>query len=156
MKTLIYAATFTLILTSSIPAAQARNLKDFNVTHLGNSVAIPKYVTVHNARHQFKVHVRQKALSELSIKIPEKVSINEGIEVKNQAGQKVPASVSINDGKATLVFSQPVAPETTLSVSMQGVKTPAYKSIWHYSVFAKNVGMTTEIPLGLARIQTYR
>jgi hypothetical protein len=42
---------------------------------------------------------------------------------------------------------------------MRGVNTQVYESgygaTWQYQVYAKKVGFTQEIPLGLAQIQTY-
>lgn len=44
-------------------------------------------------------------------------------------------------------------------VLMRGVNTQVYESgygaTWQYPVYAKKVGFTQEIPLGLAQIQTY-
>lgn len=158
MNNLIYTgAAFLLAIASSVPAVWATGRpSDAKVSHLVDSAAYPDSATVQNATHQFEVHVQGKALSELSIDLPKEVSITDGINVKNQLGQKIPATVSINDRKATVVFSQPVAPETVLSVSLQGVQTPGYDQIWLYRFYAKKVGLTAEIPLGTARIHTYR
>ncbi|MFB2935591.1 hypothetical protein NIES2119_17825 [[Phormidium ambiguum] IAM M-71] len=156
-RTLVYTVAFSLVAAALIPAAWATGRpNDAKVSHLVDSTVYPDSATVQNATHQFEVHVQGKALSELSIDLPEEVSITNGIEVKNKSGQKIPATVSINDRKATVVFSQPVAPETMLSVSLQGVQTPGYDQTWLYRFYAKKVGLTAEIPLGTARIQTYR
>ncbi|HBL11690.1 MAG TPA: hypothetical protein DD379_09820 [Cyanobacteria bacterium UBA11162] len=157
MKKLIYAATFTLVLASFAPAVQAAgSLPNAKVPHLVHSSAHPNDALVPNATHHFEVHVQGKGLSELSIDLPQGVSIRNGIEVTNQSGQKINAEVSINDKKATVVFAQPVEPDTTLSINMQGVKTPGYSYTWQYRVYGKLVGINQEISLGSARIQTYR
>ncbi|HBE52120.1 MAG TPA: hypothetical protein DDW76_25955, partial [Cyanobacteria bacterium UBA11369] len=96
------------------------------------------------------------ALSELSIDLPEEVSINQGIEVTDRSGKKIAATVSNNDKKATIVFFQPIAPETTITVSMRGVNTPGYDQVWQYRVFGKKVGMNEQIALGVAEVWTYR
>ncbi|WP_414530846.1 DUF2808 domain-containing protein [Nodularia chucula] len=57
--------------------------------------------------------------------------------------------------KATVAFSEPVVPGTTISIRMKGVKTPGYEGTWHYPVSVKKIDMKEEIPLGLARVQTY-
>ncbi len=158
MKKLIYAgAAFILTIASSISAAQATGRPgDAKFSHLVDSAAYPRSATFQGATHQFEVHVQGYPLSELSINLPEDIDINDGIEVKNQSGQKIPATVSIKDGNARVVFSQPVPPETTLKVAMQGVNTPGYGNTWQYMVFTKNVGLSGEIPIGMARILTYR
>ncbi|MEH2047623.1 DUF2808 domain-containing protein [Nostoc sp.] len=158
MKKLIYTVAFTLVLASSVPSvstAWAKNPNDAKFSHLGNSTAVPNNARTLNATHKFDVHVQGKALSELAIDLPEGVSIDKGIEVENKLGQKIPTTVSINNRKATVAFSEPVAPGTSISIRMKGVNTPGYEQTWHYPVSVKKVDMKEEIPLGLARIQTY-
>jgi hypothetical protein len=156
MKRLIYATTLTLAIVSLAPVAQAfGSLRESTLPHLGKGSASPNYARAISATHYFAVHVQGKALSELSIDLPEGVSIPKKIEVKNQSGQKVDAKVSVNNRTATVVFAQPVPPETTLSVNMQGVNTPGYSKNWLYQVYGKMVGLTAEIPLGPAWVQTY-
>ncbi|OCQ93457.1 hypothetical protein BCD64_00735 [Nostoc sp. MBR 210] len=155
MKKLIYTFAFTLVIASSVPTAWAKNPNDAQFSHLGNSAAVPNDARTLNATHKFDVHVQSKALSELAIDFPEGVTINKGIEVENQLGQKIPTTVSINNRKATVAFSEPVAPGTSISIRMKGVNTPGYEETWHYPVSVKKVDMKEEIPLGLARIQTY-
>ncbi len=160
MKKLIYVAAFTLAITSSVPAVWASGKPgDFKASHLNGSAAYPQDTIAPDATHRFEVHVQGKPLAELAIDLPDGVRINKGIEVKNQSGQKIPATVSINDRKATVVLSQPVEPETKLSVFMRGVNTPnlppGSAQTWMYRVFVKQVGLNGEIPLGLALVQTY-
>lgn len=154
MKKLIYATTITLVLTSLVPATQARNFRDVQITHLGNSGAIPNNARFQGATHKFEVYVQGKALSEIAIDLPEYISIREGIKVKNQLDKRVAASISIANKKATLVFSQPVPPETKLSINMRGIITSGYDHFLLYRIYGKTVGGNAEIPLGTARIQT--
>lgn len=154
MNKLIYAAAFTLAISSTIPVF-AKSPNDAKVTHLGNSAAIPDTAQTYDATHKFDVHIQGKAVSELIIELPEDVKITEGIEVNNKSGEEIPATVSINGKKATIAFSEAVNPGTSLSIQMQGVLTPIYANTWHYSVSAKKVGFKEEIPLGLARVNTY-
>jgi hypothetical protein len=157
MKKLIYAAAFTLAITSLAQAGWADgSVPDAKVPHFTHSGAHPNNARLQGSTHHFEVHVQGKALSQLSIDLPEDVSISRGIEVTDQSGQEVAAEVSINDRKATVAFSQPVAPDTTLSVKMRGITTPGYPETWLYQVYAKLVDVNAEIPLGSARIQTNR
>lgn len=161
MKVLIYIAAFSLVITSSVPGVWASEKPgDSSASYLGKTAAYPSDTTAVGATHKIEVHVQGKSLAELAIDLPERVSINNGIEVKNQSGQKIPVTVSINNRKATVGFSQPVAPETKLSILMKGVNTlgnseAGYSLPWMYRVSAKNVGSQGEISLGVARIQTY-
>ncbi|MBE9224741.1 DUF2808 domain-containing protein [Phormidium sp. LEGE 05292] len=147
-------ATIALIFSTSIPSVWAKENAKF--THVFDGTAYPISPQYQGAIHQFKVHVQGKALSELSIDLPEGVNITEGIEVTNQSGQKVAATISINDRTAKVVFSQPVAPETTILVSMRGVTTPGYEQTWQYHISVEKVGMSAQIPLGIVDIATYR
>lgn len=157
MKKLIYATAFALVFASSVPAAWATGKpEDTRFSHLVDTAAYPNNASSRNATHQFEVHVQGRALSEISIDLPEGVSIHRGIEVTNQSGEKIDTQVSVNDRQATVVFSQPVPPDTVLSINMQGVDTAGIDNTWQYRVYAKKVGLSAEIPLGSARIQTWR
>ncbi|OKH47619.1 hypothetical protein NIES2101_23125 [Calothrix sp. HK-06] len=154
MKTLIYTTAFTLAVAFTIPAF-AKSPNDTKVTHLGNSAAIPNYAQFPGATHKFNVYVQGEAISELRIDLPEDIKIKQGIEVQNQSGKRIPTTVDINARKATLTFSEPIAAGNSILVMMNGIKTPGYQKTWHYPVYIKKVGMTEEIPLSLARVQTY-
>ncbi len=160
MRSLIYAVAFTLAFTSSVDAVFASGKPgDFSASNLIKSAATPNHTCATNATHKFEVHVQGKLLAGLTINLPEGVKIDRGIEVKNQSGQKIPTTVSINEQKATVAFSQPIDPQTKLSILMRGINTPMYEpgsgKTWQYQVYAKKVGFTQEIPLGLALVQTY-
>jgi hypothetical protein len=156
MKRLIYATTLTLAIVSLAPVAQASgSLRDSTLPHLGNGGASPNNAHARYATHHFEIHVQGKALSELSIDLPEGVSIPKEIDVKNQSNQKIDAKVSVNNRTALVVFAQPVPPETTLSINMRDVNTLGYSKTWIYRVYGKMVGLTSKIPLGPAWVQTY-
>ncbi|MFB2920645.1 DUF2808 domain-containing protein [Aerosakkonema funiforme] len=155
MKKLIYTTAFTLMLTAWIPVAYAAgSSRDFKASSIVHSAAHATGTRNLDATHHLEIDVQGSALSELSIDLPEEVSIHRGIKVKNQSGQRIPATVSIADKKATLVFAQPVPPQTTLSIEIQGVYTPFYRHLWQYTIYAKMVGIDAEIPLGIAQIRT--
>lgn len=159
MKKLMYvSAALTLAIVSSVPAAWAagRSHEFYGVgPHIFNSAANPNYARIQGATHYFQVHVEGRPLLELSIDLPEEVDVTKGIEVTNESGQKVDAQASVNDGKATIAFSQPVQPDTTLSINLRGVNTPGYSRHWIYQVYGRMVGLNATIPLGPARISTY-
>lgn len=159
MKRLLFAATLTLALTSLTPAARAdESPREYSkATQLVHSGAHPNSVRTPNATHHFMLSVAGNALSQLLIDLPKGISVRRGIEVTDQSGKKVDETVSINDRKATIAFAQPVSPGTRLSVEMNGIRTSDYLGrTWLYRVYGKDVGMTIEIPLGTARIQTYK
>ncbi len=156
MKKLIYAAAFTVILASNAPATIAGGaMQNANIPHLVGSAATPNKARFQGATHHFEVHVQGRALSEIAIAIPDNLSIRGGIEVKNQSNQKIKTQVSVNNQKATVVFAQPVAPDTTISIQMRGIHTPRYSRNWGYVISGKMVGINAEIPLSRVGIQTY-
>lgn len=153
---LIYTAAFTFAMLSPVTAVWANGtMGDAKISHLINSAAIPNNAIPTGATHKIEVHVQGKPLAGLSITIPDEVKIDGGIEVKNQSGEKIPATVSINNKQAKISFSQPVEPDTKLSILMKDVVTPGYAETWLYRTDAKIVGFNEEIPLGISQIQTY-
>jgi len=156
MKKLIYAAAFTVILASNAPATIAGGaMQNANVPHLVGSAATPNKARFQGARHHFEVHVQGRALSEIAIALPADLSIRGGIEVKNQSHQKIETQVSVNNQKATVVFAQPVAADSTISIYMRGIHTPGYSRNWGYVISGKMVGINAEVPLGRVGIKTY-
>ena len=155
MKKLIYAAAFTFLLASNPRAIAGGAMQNANVPHLIGSAATPNRAGFQGATHRFDLHVQGRTLSEIAIAIPDDLSIRGGIEVKNQSGQKIETQVSVNNQRATLVFSQPVAPDTTISIYMHGINTPGYSRNWGYIISGKMVGVNAEMPLGRVGIQTY-
>jgi hypothetical protein len=156
MKKLISTVAFTLIATSLPATAWATGKSDYpGATHLFNSAAITSNARIQNANHRFKVHVQKTPISELSIYLPEEVSLSKDIEVTDGTGRKIDAQTSIDSGKATIAFAQPVSPDTVLKVNLRGVKTPGFDQNWLYRVYSKPVGLTAEIPLGTAEVRTY-
>ena len=156
MKKLIYAAAFTILLASNAPATIAGGaMQNANVPHLIGSAATPNRAGFQGATHRFDVHVQGRTLSEIAIALPDDLSIRGGIEVKNQSGQKIETQVSVKNQKATVVFAQPVAADTTISIYMRGIQTPGYSRNWGYAISGKMVGVNAEIPLGRVGIQTY-
>ncbi|MBE9093426.1 DUF2808 domain-containing protein [Tychonema sp. LEGE 07203] len=156
MKKLIYATAFTVILASNAPATIAGGaMQNANIPHIVGSAATPNKARFQGANHHFKVHVQGKALAALAIDLPEDVKMCGPIEVKNQSGQKIESQVSVNNRKATVVFAQPVSPDTTISIALQGIYTPGYSRNWGYALAGKVEGINAEIPLGTVLIQTY-
>lgn len=157
MKKLIYAAALTLLLTSTIPAAQATGVPgDVKASHIVHTGAHPFNARSPNATHHFELHVEGPSLSQLSIDVPEGIRIGREIEITDRAQKKVEATVSIQDRKAKITFAKPVPSGTTLSISMKGIRTSSYLGrTWLYRVSSQMVGLIGDIPLGTAQIRTY-
>ncbi len=156
MKKLLAATIFTLAIVSSVPVAFAGGvLRDAKAPHLVHSGAHPNNARVPSTHH-FEVHVQGSDLSQLSFNVPEGVNISDRIKVTDESGKKIDNTVSVNNRRVTIAFSQPVPTETTISVSMKNVSSRFLLGrTWLYPVYSKSVGMTSDIPIGMARIQTY-
>jgi hypothetical protein len=152
MKRLGYSIIFTLALATAAPAAQAI---EANATHLHNSVALPRNARVPSATYRIRLHTENTPLTQLSIDVPAQLKISRGIEVTNQAGQVVSTTLTVTGTLATLVFAQPVAPDTLLNVDLNGVRTSDYLGrSWLLPVSSRSAGIQGNIPLGIAQIQT--
>jgi hypothetical protein len=158
MKKLLSTALLTLLAISLPLTAWASGKQgDGRGTHVFNSAAVPTNARVQGATHKFKVHVQDNPISELSIELPEDVSLSKDIEVTDRSGQKIDAQTSVNSGKATIAFAQPVSPNTVLTVNLRGVRTSSLdEQNFLYRVSGKPVNLTAEIPLGTAEVRTYR
>jgi hypothetical protein len=156
MKKLICAATFTLAFTYSLPTFAGGILRDAKAPHLVHRNAHPNNARV-PVTHHFEVHVQGSDLSQLSVDVPENIKLSDRIVVTDRSGKKVDTNVSTNDRKVTIAFTQPVPNGTNLSVSMKDVKTRSLQGrTWVYPVYGRNVGINADVPIGIARIQTYR
>ena len=165
MKTLIYATVLTLAIPFGIASLQASSaapayaggvLRDAKAPHLVHSNAHPINARVQNATHHFQVHVQGRNLSQLFVDVPEGIRLGDRIVVTDESGKKVDAKTSIDDKRVTIAFAQPVPSGTTLSVSMKGISTGFLSRghVWLYSIYGRSVGMTEDVRIGLARIQT--
>lgn len=157
MKPLIYVTAVGLLLTTSIAIARAAGVpKDAKVPHLTTTAAIPRNPRVPFAKYRFGLHVSGYPLSQLTIGIPERVRVSGSITVTDQSGQDIESSTAFEGNTAIVTFAQPVAPDTTLKVTLNGVRTSTLSSqTWLFPVAGRGVEMTADIPLGIARIATY-
>jgi hypothetical protein len=160
MKTLIYAAAAILASIASIPTSQAAGApSDAKVSYIIYSTAYPKNARVQNATYHIGVEVAGYSLSQLSIEIPELVKTRRGIAITDQFGKEVDAIVSFKGRLATIAFAQPVSPGTTLELDMKGVNTLGTGRLgrtWLFPISSRYVGLNADIPLGTARIQSYK
>lgn len=145
-RLLLTSFAMTLALASFAPLVEARS---------PHSDAHQNSARVQGATHHFEYFVQKNALSELLIQIPDQIKISRGIEIQDQTGKMLDAKVSIDGKQALITFNQPIPPNTTISVKMRGILTPGYARTWQYKLYGKFAGINQEIPLGLARIQTY-
>lgn len=154
MKRLGFTTAFILAIASSVPVALAEGaLRDAKVSHLVHSGAHPNNTRL-PATHHFEVHVQGGDLSRLTIDVPEGIKVSDRVVVTDESGKKIDAAVSVNERRITIAFSQPVPTKTTLSVSMKRIRTKfsSRGRVWLYPMYARKVGLTEDIRIGMARI----
>lgn len=155
MKKLTYAAVAVSIVYS-FPALAGGIIRDAKAPHLVHSGAHPNNARMSQATHHFDVHVQGSDLEQLFVDIPEGIQVKNRITIADQSKKKVDANISINDNRITIAFTQPVPTGTTLSVSMKGVSANSLQGrTWLYPVYSRSVGIKADVPIGMARIQTY-
>lgn len=143
---------------SSVPALAGGVLRNANAPHIVHSNAHPNGTRAPISTNHFEVHVQGKELSQLSVDIPDGVEVSDRIVVTDQNGKKIDSNVSLKDRRATVIFAQPIPTETTLSISMKGVKTSFFSRGGRtllYPIYGRSVGMTEDVRIGIAQIQTY-
>lgn len=107
-------------------------------------------------RHSFKLQVPSQgsALSQLSITVPEGLRLPQSVTVVDGSKQVVPTDVAMTDRQITLTFLRSVSPGTLLKISLNNVRVAGRTNAWIYPVRAKVVGLSHELPIGVARFRT--
>jgi len=137
--------------------AQAPFFKANAITH---SAAYPNRVKVTNATYHIGIQVGSSPLSEIRIVVPEdapgKIRIGQ-IAVTDETRQPLSANRAFNGKEVTIAFAQPVAAGTMLEIDLNGVRTSDLLGrTWQFPIYGKSVGSNQEIPIGTARVQTYK
>jgi hypothetical protein len=108
------------------------------------------------ADHFVDVKVQGNPITGIAIEFPAGLRVTKGIDVKARSKQAVKANVAINSNGATISFSQPVLPGTTLKIALRGVNgSRSAEDIWLYPIAVRYVRETQDIVIGTARIATY-
>lgn len=156
-KILIFTTALTLVVApfdsatyGSTPTATGR------VPHIYGSVQFPQN-RWRIVRHSFRLVIPQesKALAQLSISVPENLTVRDNINVSDQAGRKIDTDISINGSKIILTFSKPIVPGTRLKIAMNKVKISGRSNSWLYRISTRLVGIDADLPIGIARFRAY-
>ncbi|ADI64221.1 hypothetical protein [Trichormus azollae] len=103
-------------------------MRDAKAPHIIHSGAHPNHVILQKTAHYFEIHIQGRAVSQLSIDVPNGIKVTEGVDISNQYGKKIDANVPSNNGKYTINFAQPVPIETILSIFLNGIITDNHDS----------------------------
>ncbi|HIK29838.1 MAG TPA: DUF2808 domain-containing protein [Oscillatoriales cyanobacterium M59_W2019_021] len=101
-------------------------------------------------------HIHDRSLSEILIELPPNVTLNKGVEVRNELGQAIKSQIEIDDRQIQIVFPSSVPPETQIELVMKGMQSRTLSGrTWLYPISIQSEGLTDRIPLGIAQISTY-
>ncbi len=157
-KILTYTTIFALTMAVLVPATYANPTpQSSNFPHVISLVESPEGIRHWRIlRHTLKIEVPQqsKAISQLIIEAPANIVLRDNIDTSDQSGKKIAAKVSIQGKKATLEFTESVAPGTVIIVEMNNVKKTAVTSgNKFYKISAILAGMNAELPIGVAQLR---
>lgn len=156
-KTLIYATALTLALISFNSATYgSTQTATGRVPHIYGSVQFPQ-TRWRLVRHSFRLVIPQesKALSQLSISVPDNLIVKGNISVSDKSGRKINTDISVDGSKIMVTFSEPVAPGTRLKIAMNDVKISGRSNAWLYRISTRLVGIDADLPIGIARFRAY-
>lgn len=159
MQRFTLTAAVTVLLTATISSALAQMpiSKEKTVIH---SAAYPNRVKVTRATYHIGIQVGSIPLSEIRIEVPENApaQIRFGqATVTDATGKTLNTDTSLSEKQVTIVFNPPVAAGETLEIDLNNVRTSDLTGrTWQFPVYGKTAGTAQEIPLGTARIQTYK
>lgn len=158
IRTLVYAAVFSLAVTASAPVVYGSSITDISkVPRIVSSVQFPQ-TRWRVVRHTIRLQIPQNssALSQLSIKVPPGLTVSDQITVSDQSGEKLDTNIAIDGRKITMSFPKPVTSGAKLKIAMKGVKIVGISNAWLYPVSARLVGINADLPIGIARFRIYR
>lgn len=158
MKRILFYTTATLTLAVSIGTSITQPVTAAsNFARITNFSEFPKNIRHWSTlRHTFKIAISEQsnAVSQIVIEAPDNIVPNDSIDISNQSKEKIKSTVNIDDKKATLTFSEPVAPGTKLTVEMNQVrKLRATRGEMLYKVYANYVNSNQTVPVGIARLR---
>ncbi|PMB10718.1 DUF2808 domain-containing protein [Fischerella thermalis CCMEE 5273] len=157
---LVYSATLALASMALLsPSYATANTDDGKVPHIDGNAQFP-LTRWRVVRHTIRLHVpkNSKALTELSINVPDTITISsdiKNIKIVDEKGQKINANISVNDRNIQIAFVEPVASNTKFNVELKNVKRQFLGNRYIYQLSAKFVGSDAEIPIGVAQFQLY-
>lgn len=157
MRTLIYAAAFTLTFVAFNSATYGTSIKETaKFPHIVGSVQFPQ-TKAKIVRHTVRLQIPQEssALSQLIINVPRGLTVTNNIRVSDQSGRKINTNISVNGSTVLVAFPEPVAPGNRLEIDMNNVRISGVTNAWSYHIFANLVGIDVDIPIGVAQFRFY-
>ncbi|MCP2730275.1 hypothetical protein [Limnofasciculus baicalensis] len=155
MRTLIYAAAFSLIAATAISPDYV-SAREGQFTHVDSTFQFPP-TKARNFRHTIRLHIPQNssAVSQLSIDIPAGLTVENDIRISNQSGDKINSSTSINGSKIIITFPTSVAPGSRLNIDLNDVTRLGVSNAWLYHIFARSIDSNADTSIDVAQFRVY-
>ncbi len=149
--TLSALAIAGVTLTGFSPKAEAVLQMNFTAPFISNS----GLANAVGSEHYFTVFITSLPLEGLIVNIPNEMRILNGATVEDGDGNEIAAKVTTGEGTLELAFSEPVEPETYLTVKLDGVEVPTVGDggFATYRVFGMWSGLDGTIPIGTAQVR---
>ncbi|MEJ6485634.1 DUF2808 domain-containing protein [Nostoc punctiforme UO1] len=157
MKKLIHAVAFTFIIASLSSAAYGTTTtRTSKFPYIVGAVQFPQNkAKVVRDSFQLKIPQDSRALSQMTIAVPQGLTVRNDINLSDQSGQKIAANITVNGRAITIAFLQQVAPGTELKIDLNRVLISGTSNAWLYPVSVRLVGLNADIPVGVFRLRIY-
>ncbi|WP_062294748.1 DUF2808 domain-containing protein [Nostoc piscinale] len=113
----------------------------------------------YDSTHTITVYTGMQPLSYLIVRPSDALKVSNDIDVTDQSGRRVEANISRQDERMIRInFSQPVPPGTNLNIAFRNIDfANAFpnRSFVYYDVSGGYIGLSREVPYGLAQVQVY-
>ncbi|MEH2238525.1 DUF2808 domain-containing protein [Nostoc sp.] len=155
MKRLIQAAALTLTIASFNSTVYGYSqIKSKNFPYIVGADQFPKTrARVVRDSLRLKIPSDSRALSQLTITVPNGLTVRNEIAISDQSNQKTNAKITVKDKTITIAFPEQIAPGTELKIDLNRVLISGISNSWLFPVSVRLVGLNADIPIGVFRLQ---
>ena len=152
MKKLIHAVALSLTIALFSSTAYGKS----TIPYVAGAVQFPQ-TKAKVVRDSFRLQIPKDsvALSQLTITVPNGLTIKNNFDVLDQSGQKIDTNITVNSKTITIAFPQQVAPGTEINIDLNRVLISGTSNAWLYPVSVRLVGLNADIPVGVFRLRLY-
>ncbi|MBD2596701.1 DUF2808 domain-containing protein [Nostoc spongiaeforme FACHB-130] len=155
MKRLILLSSLSVAIAATCLPAQAQR-QDISYNNTAPRISS---TSGYDSTHTITVYTGMQPLSYLIVRPSDALKVSNDIDVTDQSGRRVEANISRQDERMIRInFSQPVPPGTNLNIAFRNIDfTNAFpnRSFVYYDISGGHIGLSREVPYGLAQVQVY-
>jgi hypothetical protein len=143
------AAIASSLLFVSLPEANAQMTMRFTTPFVSDS----GFVGASGDRHFINLAVTGFPLESVTIALPLDMGRSVQAKVVGRDGKEIPSTTKVAPGSITIDFSQPVKPDTYVTVQLSGVDMSRMGGSVLYRLNAKLEGIGDPIPVGSTMVR---